>query len=197
MDVVSGTDPTSRQQILDVSRAAREAEHRHLAGVVWLTGLPGSGKTTLSRLVESRLFASGHRVARLDGDELRHGLSADLGFTPVDRAENIRRAGEVARLFFENGTIVLCAFVSPYREDRERARSLLPADRFVEVFVNAAVGTCRQRDPKGLYHRAAAGDVTQFTGLTAPYQEPLPPDLTIDTERCAPDEGADRILDCL
>jgi bifunctional enzyme CysN/CysC len=133
----------------------------------------------------------------LDGDQLRHGLCGDLSFSPADRAENIRRAGEVARLFFEQGAIILCAFVSPYARDRARVRELLPPGRFLEVFVRASVDTCRQRDPKGLYSRAGAGDVRQLTGVSAPYQEPTAPELILDTERLGVAEACDRILEAL
>ena len=148
----------------NIPRAAREARQGHLAAVVWLTGMSGAGKTTISRAVERRLFEDGCRTMLLDGDHLRHGLCGDLGFTPADRAENIRRAGEVARLFFEQGAIVLCAFVSPYAADRARVRALMPEGRFIEVFVQADVETCRARDRKGLYAREAAGRLGQLSG---------------------------------
>jgi adenylyl-sulfate kinase len=130
----------------------------------------------------------------LDGDQLRHGLCGDLGFSPSDRTENIRRAGEVARLFFEQGCLVLCAFISPYGQDRDRIRKLLPEGGFVEVFVKASLDVCRERDPKSLYQRAATGQVAQFTGLGAPYEEPAAPELTLDTERLGVTEAADLLM---
>jgi bifunctional enzyme CysN/CysC len=178
----------------NVPRADRERQNRHHAAVVWLTGLSGSGKTTIAREVERQLFERGCHTMLLDGDQLRHGLCRDLTFSPSDRAENIRRAGEVARLFFEQGCIVLCAFVSPYTEDRARARALLPAGRFLEVFVKASVDTCRRRDPKGLYARAGSGQVTHLTGVSAPYEEPVAPELTLDTESLSATEAAALIL---
>ena len=162
--------------------------------MIWLTGLSGAGKTTIAREVERRLFDRGCRTMLLDGDQLRHGLCGDLGFSPEDRTENIRRAGEVARLFFEQGCIVLCAFVSPYRQDRNRVRALFPTDRFLEVLVKAAPDTRRGRDPKGLYARAGAGQVSQFSGLSAPYEEPLAPELTIDTDACSIEQATGLLI---
>jgi bifunctional enzyme CysN/CysC len=193
-----GPRPTSSADVIwqdwNIPRAEREQQNGHSAAVLWLTGLSGAGKTTIAREVERRLFERGCRTMLLDGDQLRHGLCGDLAFSPADRNENIRRAGEVARLFFEQGCIVLCAFVSPYRQDRERVRALVPDGRFLEVFVKATLDTCRQRDPKGLYDRAGAGQITQFTGVSAPYEEPAAPDLTLDTERVSVTEGAQLIL---
>jgi bifunctional enzyme CysN/CysC len=178
----------------NIPRAEREAVNAHRAAVVWLTGLSGAGKTTIAREVEKRLFEIGCRTMLLDGDQLRRGLCADLGFSPQDRGENIRRAGEVARLFFEQGCLVICAFVSPYRQDRDRVRALLPGGRFMEVFVSASLETCRRRDPKQLYARAGTGQIPDFTGISAPYEEPLTPELTIDTEEVSVDEGAESIM---
>jgi bifunctional enzyme CysN/CysC len=178
----------------NIPREERENQQGHQAAVVWLTGMSGAGKTTIARAVERRLFHAGRRTMLLDGDHLRHGLCGDLGFSPADRAENIRRAGEVARLFFEQGAIVLCAFVSPYAADRARVRALVPAGRFVEVFVEADVETCRARDPKGLYARSADGRLDQFTGVTAPYEAPSAPELTIDTRVTSADDAAERVI---
>jgi adenylyl-sulfate kinase len=181
----------------NIPREERERRNGHCAATIWLTGLSGAGKTTIARDVERRLFDRGCRTILLDGDQLRHGLSGDLGFSHAERTENIRRAGEVARLFFEQGSLVLCAFVSPYRQDRERVRALFPEGRFMEVFVKATLETCRARDPKGLYARAGAGTLTQFTGLSAPYEEPSSPDLILDTEQLTASQAAHRILEQL
>ena len=188
------TSPDVVWQGWNIPRSEREQQNHHRAGVLWLTGLSGAGKTTIAREVERRLFDRGFHTMLLDGDQLRHGLCGDLGFSPADRAENVRRAGEAARLFFEQGCLVLCAFVSPYRKDRERLRALFPEGYFLEVFVKASLDTCRGRDPKGLYDRAGSGQITRFTGLSAPYEEPAAPDLTLDTERLSVAEGAQLIL---
>jgi bifunctional enzyme CysN/CysC len=180
-----------------VPREEREARNGHRAGVIWLTGLSGAGKSTIARELERRLFDDGRRTMLLDGDNLRHGLCGDLGFSPEDRAENIRRAGEVARLFFEQGCLVLCAFVSPYRKDRDRARSLVPAGRFLEVFVTAPPATLRARDPKGLYTRAGSGRLPQFTGMSAPYEAPVAPELMLHTDRIDAHAAAAQVLEAI
>jgi bifunctional enzyme CysN/CysC len=172
----------------NVPRAQREARNGHGAAVLWFTGLSGAGKSTLARALERALFAAGCQTMLLDGDQVRHGLCGDLGFAPADRAENLRRAGEAARLFFEQGSIVLCTFVSPFAADRERVRRLVPAGRFVEVHVRASVQTCAARDPKGLYARAARGELTGLTGVDAPYEPPAAPEVIADTESSTVDE---------
>jgi len=166
----------------NVPRAEREARNGHRAAVLWLTGLPGAGKSTIARALERGLFEAGCQTMLLDGDQVRHGLCGDLGFSATDRAENLRRAGEAARLFFEQGCIVLCTFVSPFAADRERVRRLLPPGRFLEVHVRASVETCVARDPKGLYARAARGELAGLTGVDAPYEAPASPELVADTE---------------
>ena len=153
----------------------------HGAVTVWLTGLPGSGKSTLAHAVEALLAAQGVLAYVLDGDNLRFGLNSDLGFSPEDRAENIRRAGEVAALLRDAGAVVLASFVSPYRRDRDRVRSLHPDGSFVEVFVDAPLSVCEQRDPKGLYARARSGAIADVTGVSAPYEAPTGPEMRIDT----------------
>jgi bifunctional enzyme CysN/CysC len=165
----------------NIPREEREARNGHKAAVIWFTGLSGTGKSTIARAVERELFARGVRTMLLDGDQLRHGLNGDLGFTPAARAENIRRAGEVAKLFFEQGCVVLCAFVSPYLAARATVRSLYPDARFIECHIHCDPGVLRERDPKGLYAAAARGDIANFTGLSAPYEPPTSPDLDIDT----------------
>jgi adenylylsulfate kinase len=152
----------------------------HRAACLWFTGLSGSGKSTLARAVEQALVALGVQAYLLDGDNVRMGLNGDLGFSPQDRAENIRRIGEVARLFVDSGAITLTAFISPYRADRAAARALLPG-RFCEVWVNPGLEVCEQRDPKGLYVKARSGELGQFTGISAPYEAPEAAELEVDT----------------
>jgi bifunctional enzyme CysN/CysC len=163
-----------------VSEEDRWRHQGHRGGVLWLTGLPGSGKSTLAFALEQRLFKAGYRAYVLDGDNIRHGLNADLGFSPADRTENIRRIGEVATLFAGAGMIVITAFISPYRSDRATARNAAKGN-FHEVFLGASLETCEKRDPKGLYAKARRGEISEFTGITAPYEAPESPELTIDT----------------
>ena len=164
-----------------VSTGARVQANGHKPGVLWMTGLSGAGKSTLAMAVEQTLFTRGFQVIVLDGDNLRHGLNGDLGFSPDDRGENIRRAAEVAKLLAEAGFIVIASFISPYRADRERGRDVA-GDLFHEVYVKAGLATCEARDPKGLYAMARAGQITQFTGIDAPYEAPEAADLVLDTE---------------
>jgi bifunctional enzyme CysN/CysC len=178
----------------NIARDEREQRQGHGALVVWLTGLSGAGKSTIAAAVERALFNEGRRTMLLDGDQLRHGLNKHLGFSPADRAENIRRAGEVARLFFEAGHVVLCAFVSPYARDRDAVRVLLPDARFVEVHVAASADTLRQRDPKGLYAREAATGTIGLSGISTPYEAPAAPELLIDTDAMNVDEAVDAVL---
>jgi bifunctional enzyme CysN/CysC len=181
----------------NVPREEREARNGHAAAVLWFTGLSGAGKSTIARAVERRLFQKGVHTMLLDGDQLRHGLNGDLGFAPADRAENIRRAGEVARLFFEQGSVVLCTFVSPYEADRARVRSLLPEGRFLEVHVECGMEELRRRDPKGLYAKAEAGELAELTGVTAPYEAPEAPELLLRTDRETVDQAVERVLQAL
>jgi bifunctional enzyme CysN/CysC len=164
-----------------VAREERWRRNGHLGGVVWFTGLSGSGKTTLAFELEQRLFERGRQAYVLDGDNIRHGLGADLGFTPADRRENIRRVGEVAALIADAGLIALSAFISPYRADRARARQAA-GGRFHEVYLTAGLEVCERRDPKGLYRLARQGIISDFTGISAPYEPPERPELAIDTE---------------
>jgi bifunctional enzyme CysN/CysC len=181
----------------NVPRSEREARHGHRAAVVWLTGPSGAGKTTIARELERLLFERGVLTALLEGDQVRHGLCGDLGFSAEDRTENIRRVGEVARLFFEHGHLVICTFVSPYRRDRDRVRSLVPAGRFFEVHVHAPLDTLRQRDPKGLYRREAAGEVAGLPGSTGSYETPEKPELSLDTTATTVHRSAALLLDRL
>lgn len=173
--------PNVEWQPWNIPRAEREATQGHPALTVWLTGLSGAGKSTIARGVERALFSEGYHTMLLDGDQLRHGLNGDLGFSPADRAENVRRAGEVARLFFEAGHIVLCSFVSPYRRDREAVRARFPDGGFAEVFVSAPVNVLAARDTKGLYKKEAAGEAVGLSGVSTPYEAPAAAELSIDT----------------
>lgn len=164
---------------------------------MWLTGLSGSGKSTLAQEVERRLAERGVRTYVLDGDNLRHGLNRDLGFSAQDRQENIRRAGEVAALFLDAGVVVIVAFISPYRSDREQARGRVEEGRFFEVYVRCPLEVCEARDPKGLYRRARNGEIPEFTGVSAPYEEPEAPELIADTHKESLPESAGRILDAV
>jgi bifunctional enzyme CysN/CysC len=163
-----------------VEKDARWRANGHRGGVLWFTGLSGAGKTTLALELEQALFAKGWQAYVLDGDNVRHGLSSDLAFSPADRTENIRRIGEVAGLFADAGFLVLTAFISPYRADRDMARNTA-TDAFHEVYIEADVETCEERDPKGLYVKARRGEIPEFTGISAPYEVPEQPELVIDT----------------
>jgi bifunctional enzyme CysN/CysC len=172
----------------NIDLAEREKRNRHKAGVIWFTGLSGSGKSSIARLLERKLFDAGVQTMLLDGDQVRHGINGDLGFTPEDRTENIRRIGELASLFFRQGSIVLCTFVSPFREDRDRARGLLPQGRFIEVFVDTPLEECERRDVKGLYARARKGEIAHMTGISSPYEPPEDPEIRLETVGSDPDE---------
>jgi bifunctional enzyme CysN/CysC len=165
--------------------------------VLWFTGLSGSGKSTIANLVERRLHALGARTYLLDGDNVRHGLSKDLGFTAADRVENIRRIGEVARLMVDAGLIVLTAFISPFRSERELARGMVEDGEFVEIFVDTPLAVVERRDPKGLYRKARRGELKNFTGIDSPYEVPEAPELHIDTTRSDPERAADAIVEYL
>jgi adenylylsulfate kinase len=180
-----------------VDRHARQSRNKHKSFVLWFTGLSGSGKSTLANAVEKHLFDSNHNVIVLDGDNIRHGLCSDLGFTEGDRHENMRRIGEVAKLFVESGHIVLAAFVSPYLEDRERVRSRLPHGDFHEVYCECALSVCEERDPKGLYARARKGEIENFTGISAPYEEPIKPDIVINSNKQTVDEEVNLVIERL
>jgi len=180
-----------------VSSAMRAQRNGHAGCVVWFTGLSGSGKTTLAAELERALFEQGKQACVLDGDILRRGLCSDLGFSPPDRNENIRRAGEVARLFADVGFICIAAFISPYQTERQMARRIAPAGRFLEIFLNAPIEVCEQRDPKGLYARARAGEIENFTGISAPYEVPEGPDLELRTDLLSIHECVTKILACI
>jgi bifunctional enzyme CysN/CysC len=186
-----------RWQALDVDKAARAELKGQKPCVVWLTGLSGAGKSTIANLVEKRLHALDRHTYLLDGDNVRHGLNKDLGFTEADRVENIRRVAEVAHLMVDAGLIVLVSFISPFRTERRTARDLFPPDEFFEVFVDAPLAVAESRDPKGLYKKARRGDLKNFTGVDSPYEEPEHPEIRIDTTAVGPQEAAEIILDHL
>ncbi len=178
-----------------IDAVERKQRFGHDGAVIWLTGLSASGKSTLAMGLEGRLLALGYACYTLDGDNLRHGLNADLGFSPKDRAENIRRVGEVAALFADAGLICITAFISPYRSDREAARVAARRVGFHEIHVAADLATCEARDPKGLYRRARAGELPDFTGISAPYEEPLAPDLAVNTASESMDESLAKLVE--
>jgi bifunctional enzyme CysN/CysC len=165
--------------------------------VVWFTGLSGAGKSTIANLVEKRLHALGVHTTMLDGDNVRHGLNKDLGFTEEDRVENIRRVGEVARLMVDAGLIVLVSFISPFRAERRMARDLVADDQFCEVHVDTPLAVAEERDVKGLYGKARRGELTNFTGIDSPYESPEDPELRIDTTTVEPDMAADQVVEHL
>ena len=181
-------------QTIDVTREAHARQKNQSPRVLWFTGLSGSGKSTIANLVERKLHALGRHSFLLDGDNIRHGLNRDLGFSPADRIENIRRVGEVARLMADAGLIVLTAFISPFRAERTLVRDLLPPGEFVEIFIDTPIEVAEQRDPKGLYRRARAGEIPDFTGIASPYEPPEAPDIRIDTTRTSPEDAAERIV---
>jgi adenylylsulfate kinase len=178
----------------EVDREARAAAHGHRGAVLWFTGLSGSGKSTIGHRVERMLIERGAFAYVLDGDNVRHGLNSDLGFAPEDRVENIRRIGEVARLFADAGGLVLSAFISPYRADRDRVRALMGPGEFIEVFVDTPLEICEARDPKGLYKKARAGEISNFTGLDAPYEVPENPEVHLETANISVDEAAAQVI---
>jgi len=177
-----------------IGRQSRAVQNGHTGGVLWLTGLSASGKSTLALALEQRLFERGYQTYVLDGDNVRQGLNSDLGFSPEDRNENIRRVGEVAALFADSGSIVITAFISPYRADRDLARAAAPG-LFHEVYVDASLAACEDRDPKGLYSRARRGEIPEFTGISAPYEQPTAPELVVDTENATIAESVEQLVE--
>ena len=180
-----------------VTRARREALNGHHTAILWFTGLSGAGKSTLAHAVEETLFQRGCRTFVFDGDNVRHGLCSDLGFSAHDRSENIRRIGEMTKLFLEAGVIALTAFISPFRADRERVRSLVPHGEFLEIYCRCPVEVCEQRDVKGLYRKARAGEIPEFTGVSSPYEEPLNAELVVDTAVLSLEESVAAVLKML
>lgn len=180
-----------------ITREHRQQLNRHRGIVLWFTGLSGAGKSTLAHAVEEKLYSVGCRTFVLDGDNVRHGLCGDLGFSPEDRVENIRRVGEVAKLFVEAGVIVLTAFISPYKSDRARVRNILQHGDFVEIYCDTPIEICEQRDVKGLYKKARAGMIGNFTGISSPYEAPVNPELTLPTGAMTLDQCVEQVLQLL
>ncbi|MGJ0516430.1 MAG: adenylyl-sulfate kinase [Methylomicrobium sp.] len=177
-----------------VTRARREQQNGHRGAIIWFTGLSGAGKSTLAHAVEEKLHQMGCRTFVLDGDNVRHGLCGDLGFSPKDREENIRRVGEVAKLFMEAGVIVLTAFISPYKADRTRVRGMVEHGDFMEIFCDSSVEICESRDVKGLYKKARSGLIADFTGISSPYEAPVNPELAVNTSEYTQNECTQQIL---
>jgi adenylylsulfate kinase len=180
-----------------VTRERREALNGHHSVMLWFTGLSGAGKSTLAHSVEEYLYQNGCRTFTFDGDNVRHGLCSDLGFSAEDRVENIRRIGEMAKLFLEAGVIALTAFISPFRSDREKVRSLVPHGEFLEIYCRCSLETCEERDIKGLYKRARAGEIKNFTGISSPYEEPEDPELVVDTGILSLEDSVARVVELL
>jgi bifunctional enzyme CysN/CysC len=184
-------------QHVDIDKAARSALKGQKPAVLWFTGLSGAGKSTIANLVEKRLHALGRHSYLLDGDNVRHGLNKDLGFTEGDRVENVRRVGEVAKLMVDAGLIVLTAFISPFRAERDLARSLVAEGEFIEIHVDTPLDVAESRDVKGLYKKARRGELANFTGIDSPYEAPENPDLRIDTTDLTAERAADRVIEML
>ncbi|MEB7825504.1 adenylyl-sulfate kinase [Staphylococcus chromogenes] len=181
----------------EVTKAERQAHHNHKSAILWFTGLSGSGKSTISVALEKALFERGLNTYRLDGDNVRHGLNNNLGFSPEDRQENIRRIAEVSKLMVDAGLIALTAFISPYKADRDRAREIVEDGEFIEIYTKASVEACEKRDPKGLYQKARKGEIPEFTGISAPYEAPEQPEIVIDTEETSIEEAVLQIINYL
>src|SRR6185436_11589802 len=181
-------------QALDVNKGARAKLKGQKPCVLWYTGLSGAGKSTIANLVDKRLHASNRHTYLLDGDNVRHGLNRDLGFTDADRVENIRRIAEVAKLMVDAGLIVSTAFISPFRAERQMARALVADGEFIEIFIDTPLGIAEERDPKGLYKKARRGDLKNFTGIDSPYEKPEAPELTLDTTMHSPAEAAEAVV---
>lgn len=180
-----------------VTKKDRREKNNHHSYVLWFTGLSGSGKSTVANAVAKRLFEDKTNSYVLDGDNIRFGINKDLGFSDEDRKENIRRIGEVSKLFVDSGQVVLTAFISPFREDRDRVRALLEENEFIEVYIKCSIEACEARDPKGLYEKARKGIIKDFTGISSPYEEPLHPEIIVDTEKHSIEECVEQIVQYL
>ncbi len=194
---IKRSDVEVQWQTLDVSKDNRRSIKGHSSTIVWLTGLPASGKTTIARELEKRLYEIGTHTYVLDGDNMRHGLNKDLGFSKDERKENIRRVAEVANLFCDAGILTICSFVSPYAEDRQYAKGLVDESEFVEVFVKCPLEVCLERDPKSMYKKAISGKMKSFTGIDDPYEHPESPEITIETDQLNLTESVERIIEYL
>ena len=180
-----------------ITRELREAQNKHKSVILWFTGLSGAGKSTLAHTVEDKLHTLGCKTFVLDGDNVRHGLCGDLGFSENDRTENIRRIGHVAKLFLEAGVIILTAFISPFKSDRQLVRNLVHPDEFLEIYCNAPVEICEQRDVKGLYQKARRGEIANFTGISSPYEAPANPELIVNTGAESLEVCAEQVIQLL
>lgn len=180
-----------------VSRSRREQQNRHRSAIIWFTGLSGSGKSTLAHSVEEELHRAGCRTFVFDGDNVRHGLCANLGFSEEDRHENIRRIGEMAKLFTEAGVIAMTAFISPFKADREGVKALVSENDFIEIYCDSPLSVCEERDVKGLYKKARAGEIRNYTGISSPYEPPEHPDLHLDTAGETVEANVEKVLDFL
>ncbi|MEC1604796.1 adenylyl-sulfate kinase [Bacillus halotolerans] len=178
-----------------ITKEEYQQKNKHKSSILWLTGLSGSGKSTIANATARELFEQGFQVIVLDGDNIRHGLNKDLGFSDEDRKENIRRIGEVAKLFVQQGTIVMTAFISPFREDRDQVRQLVEAGEFNEVYIKCDLDICEQRDPKGLYKKARNGEIPFFTGIDSPYEEPEAPELVLDSGQYDREECKNQLIE--
>jgi adenylylsulfate kinase len=197
MNKPTGKNANTVRHRATVTRQRREQKNAHKSAVLWFTGLSGSGKSTLAHAVEEQLHQRGLNTFVLDGDNVRHGLCRDLGFSEQDRNENIRRIGETAKLLLEAGVITLTAFISPFEEDRAIARSLMPHGDFIEIYCFCPLAVCEQRDVKGLYKKARLGEITDFTGISSPYEEPENPDLRIDTSLLTLEQSVQQVISLL
>lgn len=177
-----------------ITKSDRQSLNGHKSCALWFTGLSGSGKSVLANAVDEKLYRMGIQSYVLDGDNIRHGLNKDLGFRTEDRIENIRRIGEVAKLFVDSGQVILTAFISPFREDRDMVRALFPEGEFYEIYVKCPLHVCEQRDPKGLYQKARNGEIKHFTGIDSPYEAPLSPDFIIESDQISISDGAELII---
>ncbi len=180
-----------------MSRENRNRLNKHKSGIIWFTGLSASGKSTIAHAIEKKLFDRGIRTYVLDGDNVRHGINSNLGFSPEDRKENLRRIAEFAKLFVDAGIIVLASFISPNKKDRDYVRSRFNGDNFLEVYVSCSIDECERRDPKGQYKKARAGIIKNYTGISSPYEEPENPDLVINTEHFDLEDSVNKVLDLL
>ncbi|ARW06649.1 adenylyl-sulfate kinase [Bacillus atrophaeus] len=178
-----------------ITKEEYQQKNKHQSSILWLTGLSGSGKSTIANAAARELFEQGYQVVVLDGDNIRHGLNNDLGFSDEDRKENIRRIGEVAKLFVQQGTIVITAFISPFREDREQVRQLVDEGEFHEIYIKCDLDICEQRDPKGLYKKARNGEIPFFTGIDSPYEEPEAPELVLDSGQNEREECKNQLIE--